>query len=75
MLERVRFGRTELLVSPAGLGCGGSSRLGMGTGGDERTAERVLRQGIDLGINFFDTARVYGTEEVVGRAEIGRAHV
>ena len=71
MLERVRFGRTELLVSPAGLGCGGSSRLGMGVGGDEHTAERVLRQGIDLGINFFDTARVYGTEEVVGRAVAG----
>ena len=66
-MQRVRFGRTELQVSPAGLGCG-SSRLGLATGGDERSAERLVRQALAKGVNFLDTARVYGTEEVVGRA-------
>ena len=67
-MNKVRLGRTELEVSPAGLGCGGYSRLGMAKGGDEASAERVVREALDLGVNFFDTARAYGTEEVVGRA-------
>ena len=67
-VDRVRLGRTELKVSPAGLGCGGYSRLGMANGGDEVTAEKVVRRALELGVNFFDTARAYGTEEVVGRA-------
>ena len=71
-MQRVRFGRTELQVSPAGLGCGGSSRLGLATGGDERSAERLVRQALAKGVNFLDTARVYGTEEVVGRAIASR---
>jgi len=66
-VERIRLGRTELKVSPAGLGCGGYSRLGMATGGDESSAEKVVNRALELGINFFDTARAYGTEEVVGR--------
>ena len=71
-MELLRFGRTELKVSPAGLGCGGTSRLGMGSGGDASSAERLVRIALDLEINFFDTARVYGTEEIVGRAVAGR---
>ncbi len=71
-MEKVVFGRTGLEVSPAGLGCGGYSRLGMRRGNDEQAAEGVVRHAMDLGINFFDTARVYGTEEVVGRAIAGR---
>ena len=67
-MEQVTLGRTGLLVSPVGLGCGGYSRLGMRQGKDEKQAERLVGQALDLGINFFDTARVYGTEEVVGRA-------
>jgi L-galactose dehydrogenase len=60
------------MVSPAGLGCGGYSRLGMRNGNDEAAAEAVVRHAIDLGMNFFDTARAYGTEEVVGNAIAGR---
>ena len=71
-MELLRFGRTELKVSPVGLGCGGTSRLGMGSGGDASSAERLVRIALDLEINFFDTARVYGTEEIVGRAVAGR---
>ena len=71
-MERVRFGRTELQVSPAGLGCGGNSRLGLATGGDVSSAERLVREAWSLGVNFFDTARVYGTEDIVGRALAGK---
>ena len=71
-MQRVRFGRTELKVSPAGLGCGGNSRLGLATGGNASSAERLVREALNLGINFFDTARVYGTEEIIGRAINGQ---
>jgi aryl-alcohol dehydrogenase-like predicted oxidoreductase len=34
----------------------------------EHGAVALVRQAIDLGINFFDTAEAYGTEAVVGKA-------
>jgi len=66
-MDHVRLGRTNLMVSPVGLGCGGHSRLGMRESKDSATAEGVVKHALDLGINYFDTARVYGTEEVVGK--------
>ena len=71
-MQKVRLGRTGLEVSVAGLGCGGHSRLGTGTGHCERHAVRVVQAAIDLGIDFIDTARVYGTEPAVGKAIRGR---
>lgn len=62
------LGRTGLKVGVAGLGCGGFSRLGLGTGGDEAGAIAIVRQAIALGVNLFDTAASYGTENVLGRA-------
>jgi L-galactose dehydrogenase len=70
-LEKVVLGKTGLMVSPAGLGCGGYSRLGMRQSKDPVPAEAVVKHALDLGINFFDTARAYGTEEVVGRMVSG----
>jgi aryl-alcohol dehydrogenase-like predicted oxidoreductase len=67
-MEYVTLGRTGLRVSVAGLGCGGFSRLGLGTGKSEAEAVALVRQALDLGVNLLDTAGVYGTEEVVGRA-------
>jgi len=67
-MEYVTFGRTGLRVSVAGLGCGGFSRLGLGTGKSEAEAVALVRQALDLGVNLLDTAAVYGTESVVGRA-------
>jgi aryl-alcohol dehydrogenase-like predicted oxidoreductase len=67
-MEYVTLGRTGLRVSVAGLGCGGFSRLGLGTGKSEAEAVALVRQGFDLGVNLLDTAAVYGTEGVVGRA-------
>jgi aryl-alcohol dehydrogenase-like predicted oxidoreductase len=65
------LGRTGLRVSVAGLGCGGNSRLGLGVGKSEAQAISLVRLAVDLGVNFFDTAEAYGTEEVLGRALVG----
>jgi aryl-alcohol dehydrogenase-like predicted oxidoreductase len=73
-METTTFGRTGLTVSVAGLGCGGHSRLGLGTGHDEAHAVRVVQHALSLGINFIDTARAYGTEAAVGKAVGGRRH-
>lgn len=66
------FGRTGLEVSIAGLGCGGHSRLGKARGASEAQSIAVVRRALDLGINYIDTARSYGTEEIVGKALEGR---
>lgn len=66
-MERIALGSTGLLASPAGLGCGGYSRLGMREGGDASVAAGVIKRALDLGVSFFDTARAYGTEEVLGQ--------
>jgi aryl-alcohol dehydrogenase-like predicted oxidoreductase len=73
-METTIFGRTGLEVSVAGLGCGGHSRLGLGTGHDEAHAVLVVQHALSLGINFIDTARAYGTEPAVGKAIAGRRH-
>jgi len=65
-IERGVLGRTGLKVSIAGLGAGGDSRLGVSRG--ESNAVRVVQVALDRGVNFFDTAEAYGTEEVIGLA-------
>lgn len=67
-MDYTTLGRTGLRVSVAGLGCGGFSRLGIGTGGAEDGAIAIVRQAIELGVNLFDTAAAYGTEAVLGKA-------
>jgi L-galactose dehydrogenase len=67
-MDYVILGRTGLRVSVAGLGCGGFSRLGLGTGKSEDEAIAIVRQALDLGVNLFDTAAAYGTEAVLGKA-------
>lgn len=71
-MRKTTLGRTGLTVGVAGLGCGGHSRLGLGAGGSESGAADVVRAALDLGVNFIDTAQVYGTEGVVGAAIGGR---
>jgi len=67
-MQYTTLGRTGLRVSVAGLGCGGFSRLGLGTGQSSEHAIGIIRQALDLGVNLIDTAAVYGTEDVVGDA-------
>lgn len=67
-MEYTTLGRTGLEVSAAGLGCGGSSRLGLAAGKTRAESVAVVRRALDLGVNFLDTAEAYGTEEIVGEA-------
>jgi aryl-alcohol dehydrogenase-like predicted oxidoreductase len=67
-MEYTTLGRTGLRVSVMGLGCGGPSRVGQRTGRSESEQVAIIRQALDAGVNFIDTAEAYGTEEVVGRA-------
>lgn len=71
------LGGTGLKVSRMGLGCGGHSRLGLARGGTEEEAARLVREALDLGVNFIDTAEAYGTEAAVGRGleDVPRASV
>ena len=70
-MERRRLG--ELEVSAQGLGCMGMSAWYGPTDADESTA--TIHRALELGIDFLDTADVYGegdNEELVGRAIAGR---
>jgi aryl-alcohol dehydrogenase-like predicted oxidoreductase len=66
-----------LRVSAIGIGCMPMIREGNITYGnaDDDQSIRAIHDAIDLGINFFDTAEMYGpfrNEELVGRAIRGR---
>ncbi len=67
-MEFSTLGRTGLKVSVAGLGCGGPSRLGLRDKKSEKECIALVRRALELGVNFLDTAEVYGTEEIVGKA-------
>ena len=71
-MQHTTLGRTGMQVSVAGLGCGGHSRLGQSYGASEDESIAVIRRALDLGINLVDTAQVYGTESIVGKAIRGR---
>ncbi|MFC1491979.1 aldo/keto reductase [Nitrospinota bacterium] len=65
-MEYTTLGRTGLRVSVAGLGCGGNSLLGMWRGKGQNHSVSLVKQAVDLGVNFIDTAKNYGTEPIVG---------
>src|SRR3954451_2267196 len=67
-MQYTTLGKTGIKVSVAGLGCGGFSRLGLPHGKTEDEAARLIHEAVNLGINLLDTAPVYGTEAVVGKA-------
>ena len=71
-MDYTTLGRTGLKVSVAGLGGGGSSRLGKAQGKSFEHSVSIVREAMDLGINFIDTAVVYRTEEIVGAAIKGK---
>ncbi|WP_406124854.1 aldo/keto reductase [Streptomyces canus] len=72
-MQRVSLGGLD--VSRIGLGAMTMSDYYTGAGSDEGEAVRTIRRALDLGVNFLDTAEIYGpfvNEELVGRAVAGR---
>jgi aryl-alcohol dehydrogenase-like predicted oxidoreductase len=68
-----RLGKQGLEVSAIGLGCMGMSEF-YGTRDDAQSVDTIHRA-LDLGVNFLDTADMYGpftNEQLVGRAIRGR---
>ncbi len=73
MFPQRTLGRTGLKVSAIGLGCMSMS----GTYGprDDAESTRTIHKALDLGIDFIDTAEVYGlghNEELLGQALKGK---
>ena len=67
-MQKRRFGRTGLELSVLGFGAGAVG--GLMTKGAPADQERALARAIDLGINYVDTAALYGngaSEENLGR--------
>ncbi len=72
-----KFGNTDLLVSEIGFGAwaiGGGAMIGITSIGwgdsDDAVSEKAILASLDAGINFFDTADIYGlghSEELLGK--------
>jgi len=72
-MQQRRLGRQGPMVSALGLGCMGMSEF-YGPA-DEGESIATIHRALDLGINFLDTADVYGphtNERLVGQAITGR---
>jgi len=73
MLKKRKLGQQGLTVSELGLGCMGMSQS-YGVPNDAESIATIHRA-IELGLNFFDTAEVYGpftNEKLLGQALQGR---
>lgn len=69
-MEKRKLGNGGLEVSALGLGCMGMSS-GYGPAADKKEMIALMRKAVESGVNFFDTAQVYGpfvNEELVGEA-------
>ena len=68
-MQHRKLGHRNQTVSALGLGCMGMSEF-YGPRDDQESIETIQRA-LDLGLNFLDTADVYGrgrNEELVGKA-------
>jgi aryl-alcohol dehydrogenase-like predicted oxidoreductase len=73
-----KFGNTDLVVSEIGFGAwaiGGGAMIGnvsIGWGdADDEISKQAIHKAVDAGINFFDTADIYGlghSEKIIGEA-------
>src|SRR3954469_24576478 len=69
-MQKRKLGKSNLEVSPLGLGCMGMS-WSYGPPKDKQQMISLIRTAVERGVTFFDTAEVYGpfaNEELVGEA-------
>ncbi len=69
-MQKRKLGRGGLEVSAIGLGCMGMG-FSYGPAADKGEMIALIRKAVELGVDFFDTAEVYGpytNEELVGEA-------
>ena len=73
-MQTRQLGKTDLFITPLGFGSwavgGGGWQFGWGSQ-DDRQSVGAINRALDLGINWIDTAAVYGlghSEEIVARA-------
>ncbi|MFE8595607.1 aldo/keto reductase [Archangium violaceum] len=72
-MEQRALGKQGLKVSALGLGCMGMSEF-YGSG-DEKESIAVIHRALELGVDFFDTADMYGpftNEKLLGKAIAGK---
>lgn len=62
MAEQVRLGKTDLYVKPIGLGANKVGGHNLFSDLNNETGKEVVRTALDNGINFLDTAFIYGPE-------------
>lgn len=61
-MEKRTLGKNGLEVTALGLGCMGFSHA-YGAPTEKSEAVRLIRQAVDMGYTFFDTAEIYGTQD------------
>jgi len=69
-MEYKRLGSTNLEISRIGFGCWAIGGHGYGSV-DDRESIKAIQKALDMGVNFFDTADVYGlghSEEILSKA-------
>lgn len=69
MTKQTRIGKTDLYVNPIGLGTNAVGGHNLFPNLDEEAGRELVRTGLSTGINFLDTAFIYGpkrSEEIVG---------
>jgi myo-inositol catabolism protein IolS len=79
MAQQTRLGKTDLFVNPIGLGTNAVGGHNLYPNLDESIGKDLVRTALNSGINFLDTAFIYGperSEELVGEVlkETGKRH-
>src|SRR5439155_21357211 len=77
-MQMRRLGRAGPEISVVGIGCWEAGGADWGPNSSEREVVAAIHAGLESGVNWVDTAEVYGqglSEQIVGRALAGRDDV